>query len=84
MCKQPSVVPGFRCSDDVGLREFGTKQIHQGLRASMMASAYASKHGCIKELVTFLFCDRMARIRLVNWGQCYQLEVELEEDRDRF
>lgn len=41
-----------------------------------MAIVYASKNGCIKELVMFSFLDRIASVLFVNGGLFLQLILE--------
>lgn len=48
------------------LFEFRTQQICQVRRASMAASTYNSNDGHIKELVTFLFGERIVSVAMVN------------------
>lgn len=64
--KHPAVVPCFPCTDDAVLREFGVQQIPKSLRGSTAASAYASRHACINNLVMFLFCYRIVTVTLLN------------------
>lgn len=58
------------------LRKSGTQQICQLLRVSIAASAYASRHGRIKKIVTILFCDHMVSATLVNGSHSVQLILE--------
>lgn len=71
--KQLAVISGFCCRDHANLREFATQQILQVSRASMVAIAHASKDDRMRELVTFLFCDMMVAILLVNCNPLFQL-----------
>lgn len=64
--KQPMVVSSFHFAYDAVLCEFGTQQIRQSPQSSMAACAYASKDGRIKELMTFVFWNRMVAVTFVN------------------
>lgn len=74
--KQPTVVPGFPCTDNVVLREFDTLQICEVLRASIAASAYTSKWGPIKKLVTLSFGALMTVVTLLNGYRFLRLVLE--------
>lgn len=57
------------------------QQFREVLRASMVASAYASKAGCIKEPVMVLFCDQMAAVTMVRRGRILLIVFESNQGK---
>lgn len=74
--KESVVVPGLRTSDDAIVREFGTPQLHQVLRASIAASAWVPIHVCINAQVMILSLERMFAVILMNEGRFLLLIFE--------
>lgn len=66
---QPAVVLGFLCTNVGFLRELSTQRVRHVLRAPKKSSDWASKDFRIKVLATFLICDRMAAVMLLNGGR---------------
>lgn len=62
--------------NDAVLQEFATQQIRRVLRASMVASAHATKDGGINEFVTSLFQNLMVSVTVLNGGCFIQLILE--------
>lgn len=74
--KPPEIVPSFWYSDDLVLREFSKQQISQVRQKYEPASAYFLKDGRIKELMMFLFRDRMVAVNPVSDGNLLHLVLQ--------
>lgn len=70
-------IPVLFCSDDASHCDLGTPQIRGVQCSSMGASGHASKDGCIKEAVTFLFQGWIIVVTLVNKLQFLTVISEL-------
>lgn len=75
--EQSAAVPGFCCTDNGVIYEFGPQHICQGLRASLADSDNVSKDGLVKKLVAFLFRNCIVAVALVNGGRFAKIILEL-------
>lgn len=73
---QPLVVLTFCCSDEVVSRDVERQQIYQVMLEPIAANGFDSTVDRMKELVTFLFLDRIVAVMLMNGNRFLQLILE--------
>lgn len=74
-------LPGFRSGYEAVLGEFGTQRTRKVTWPTTAASNYASKDGCIKELVTYLFRDSISTVTLVKWPPLPPTRLDVKTER---